>query len=275
MTALKNYLVLRLCFGTYQRPTVLVSLKIRDVIDQPDGETSHLMVAEGQEVLTKTVMSHKTTTTVSYSNVLKPLINIRWEIPCELKWGVFFQSCFMSFPLSFFNFLIEKEWKGTTMFFRSRFRCNSSKYIRMWIVHLEEYFWGLCVIPINAWSTFTDNRWLWTLHFYRFTFLLFALPDSQHGPASLQIGKEEWALFQLFGKVQLYQGKDKAAPLFPKVQASTVHVAVKRQATFLLFFCREAYLVCLHWESKVQCRRFEGFRTGNIFTNFAHSAKNR
>ena len=74
-------------FGTYQRPTVLVSLKIRDVIDQPDGETSHLTVAKGQEVLIKTVMSHKTTTTKSYSNVFKPLINIRWEIPCELiKW---------------------------------------------------------------------------------------------------------------------------------------------------------------------------------------------
>ena len=91
ITAFKNYLVLRLCFGTYQRPTVLVSLKIRDVIDQPDGETSHLTVAKGQEVLIKTVMSHKTTTTESYSNVLKPLINIRWEIPCELIKWVFYE----------------------------------------------------------------------------------------------------------------------------------------------------------------------------------------
>ena len=41
----------------------LCSLKIRDVHDEPDGETSHLTVAEGQEVLTKTVMEYKTTTT--------------------------------------------------------------------------------------------------------------------------------------------------------------------------------------------------------------------
>ena len=78
------------------------------------------------------------------------------------------------------------------------------------------------MIPINAWSTFIGNCWLWTLHFYHFTVLLFALPNSQHGPASLQIGKEEWALFQLFSQVQLYiyQGKDKSAPLFPKVPIS-------------------------------------------------------
>ena len=64
-----------------------------------------------EEVLSKTVMKHKTTT-VSYSNVLKPLINIRWEIPCELKWGVSFFSRFYVFFLTpFFKCSYRKRVK--------------------------------------------------------------------------------------------------------------------------------------------------------------------